>query len=77
MSAPRLYFVFRTTMHTIAAYRELEDAGISGELVSNPPGIPDCGIALRLAGADRTRAEELLADGETPPQRIVQERPAD
>ncbi|MBD3372242.1 MAG: DUF3343 domain-containing protein [Candidatus Coatesbacteria bacterium] len=73
MSAPRLYFIFKTTMHTIAAFRELQDNGVDTELVPNPPGIPDCGIALRLPAADRSRAEEVLTAAEMPWKRITQE----
>ena len=51
-----------TTSHAIYAERVLREAGLTVKLVPTPRHLSsDCGSALRLAAADRARAEAALS----------------
>ncbi|MBU2604088.1 MAG: DUF3343 domain-containing protein [Actinobacteria bacterium] len=58
----RVVLAFPSTHAAMAAEDALRHAGISMQVIPLPSWIAaDCGLAIRLAGADAVRAEEELA----------------
>lgn len=56
--------LFHTTSMALKAEKVLKAGGLAVRLIPTPRQFSsDCGFALRLAWADRERAEELLAEG--------------
>jgi hypothetical protein len=58
---PRCLLLFPSIHHVLAAERALKAAGVPVDLVPVPKEIsPDCGMAVTVAPADRTRALAAL-----------------
>ena len=60
-----------STSHAVYAERVLGQAGLAVKLVPTPRHLSsDCGSAVRIASADRNRAEALLAESGVPIDRV-------
>ncbi len=60
-----------STSHAIHAERVLKRVGLKVKLIPTPRHLSsDCGSAVRIAAADRDRAEAALADAGVPLDRI-------
>ncbi len=70
MSGPRVLLLFASIHHVLAAEAALEAGGVEPDLVPVPKEISsDCGMAIALAPADRTRALFLLQGA--PPTKVL------
>jgi hypothetical protein len=52
------YYTFGANTRTMTAYRSAVGAGIEAKLVPNPPGDPDCSMAVRIPAGKQELAEE-------------------
>jgi hypothetical protein len=60
-----------STSHAVQAERVLKRAGLTVKLIPTPRHLSsDCGSAVRIAAADRGRAETALAEAGVPLDRI-------
>jgi len=58
------YYTFGANTRTMTAYRAAVGAGIEAKLVPNPPGDPDCSMAVRIPTENEDLAEEVWTGAE-------------
>ena len=59
----RLVLLFESVSAAIVAEKVLKERGIPFKLIPVPKHLSsDCGVCIRIDGADRARVEEALAD---------------
>jgi len=58
------YYTFGANTRIMMAYRSAIGAGIEAKLVPNPPGDPDCSMAVRIPAGKQDLAEETWTGAE-------------
>ncbi|OGD72435.1 MAG: hypothetical protein A2Y64_05040 [Candidatus Coatesbacteria bacterium RBG_13_66_14] len=58
------YYTFGSNTRTMMAYRSAVRMGIEAKLVPNPPGDPDCSMAVRIPAEKQNLAEDTWAGAE-------------
>ena len=58
------YYTFGANTRTMMAYRSAVGAGIEAKLVPNPPGDPDCSMAVRIPAGKQDLAEDIWTGAE-------------
>ena len=72
----RVILVFSSTHAVMAAEDALREAGIALQVIPLPAWVAaDCGLALRLDGADAGRATQELLRRELPVRGVLREPP--
>jgi hypothetical protein len=59
-----VYYTFGSNTRTMMAYRSAVKKGVEAKLVPNPPGDPDCSMAVRIPAGKQELAEELWTGAE-------------
>ncbi|MCX7020817.1 MAG: DUF3343 domain-containing protein [bacterium] len=58
------YYTFGSNTRTMMAYHSAVRQGIEAKLVPNPPGDPDCSMAVRIPAESEDLAEEVWTGAE-------------